>query len=280
MNFADSNSDPQTCSIHTDREPRWFDLQALAANTFLKHIEFKGETNSTNDDALLMGADSEKSSVLVLAETQAGGRGRGSNRWWASDGALTFSLLLKPTQFGISPDRWPLMSLAAAMSVGDLLGELAIGCDVGLKWPNDVQLNRRKICGILVETLKGRSDRVVIGIGLNVANSLKEAPPEIQSLATSILDETGIQFALTEVLIRLLQLLEHRLVDLGIGRDDLFARWPRHCVLTGKVVRLEAGEQIIQGTCRGLGSKGGILIERENEQREWFGGVVRVVSHE
>lgn len=279
---ADSASDwepnPEHQPIRIDREPRWFDLPALMEQTCLKQIEFRHETTSTNSDALMLGLTVERTPLLVLTESQLGGRGRGSNRWWASDGALTFSLLLEPAQFGISAERLPLMSLATAMSVGDLLSELAIGHAVGLKWPNDVQLNRRKICGILAETLKGRSDRLVIGVGLNVANSLKEAPPEIQSLATSLLDETGIQFPLTDVLIRFLQLLERRLKSLGAGEDDLFQRWPRHCVLTGRVVKLEAGEQLIQGICRGLGPHGGLLIERGAELKEWFGGVVRVVS--
>lgn len=264
--------------IHSRGEPRWFDLQELAAQSGVQQIAFFSEIGSTNDEALQRGLETTQTPLLVLAEGQSGGRGRGSNRWWASEGALTFSLLVEPASFQITPNRWPLVSLATAVAVADLLDEFARGQVVGLKWPNDVHLGGRKICGILVETVRGRTDRLVIGIGLNVGNSLRDAPAEIQSIATSLLDETGTQFGLMEVLLRLLILLEERLRQLGRNELPLQERWSRQCVLTGHEVRLQAGDQVIQGHCSGLGEQGGLMIASSNGSREWFGGIVRIVD--
>ena len=270
---------PQPCEVIAEVTSRWFRWDELAAVTFLRRIEFRPETGSTNDDALQSAALNRPTPLLVIADSQTGGRGRGRNQWWAKDGALTFSLVVEPAEFGIVQSRWPLLSLATALAVADTLDEFAAGCLIGLKWPNDLQLNRKKVCGILVETLPGRSDRLVIGIGLNVRNSLQDAPAELRDIATSIVDETGFEWELTDVLTRLLQCLEDRLTKLGANEIALQTEWARHCVLTGRRVSLEAAGQRVEGMCRGIDVSGAIVLEDDNGQRKsCFGGVVRVLS--
>ena len=267
----------QPCEVIVEGTSRWFRWDELAAATFVRRIEFRPETGSTNDDALKSAALDRPTPLLVIADAQTGGRGRGRNQWWAKDGALTFSLVVDPAAFGIEQPRWPLLSLAAALAVADTLGECAAGCHIGLKWPNDLQLNRKKVCGILVETLPGRSDRLVIGIGLNVQNSLQEAPVELRDIATSVVDETGFEWELTDVLSQLLQCLEERLKRLGANEIPLQTEWARHCVLTGRRVSLEAAGQRVEGMCRGIDANGAILLEDGGQTKSWFGGVVRVL---
>lgn len=268
---------PQACTVTAHQSPRWFDLDQLANQSRAGRIEFYQSTGSTNDVALQLGSEeSLDGPLLVLAEEQSGGRGRGSNRWWAKDGSLTFSLLIEPARFSIRADQWPLISLTTAIAVADTLGHCAGGCQIGLKWPNDLHLNRKKVCGILVETVKGRSDRLVIGIGLNVRNSFGDAPPELRDIATSIVDETGFEWELTAVLVQLLHALDDRLHELGNNSLPLQAIWRRHCVLTGKRVSLEAAERRVSGLCRGINEQGALLLEDDGRVQAWFGGVVRV----
>lgn len=265
------------CRIVAHQTPRWFDLNQLARLSLIRRIEFYQTTGSTNDIALQLGRDDNLNSpLLVIAEEQAGGRGRGSNRWWAKDGSLTFSLLIEPPAFNIQANQWPLISLTTAIAVADTLGHCAGGCPIGLKWPNDLQLNHKKVCGILVETVKSRSDRIVIGIGLNVRNSFADAPFELRQIATSIVDETGFEWGLTEVLGQLLQALEDRLHELGAGELPLQATWERHCVLTGKNVSLEVADRRVAGRCRGINEHGALLLETNGDVQAWFGGIVRL----
>lgn len=270
-------------SIFADFTSRWFDLPRLLEETFVEEIEFHRECVSTNDLAL-EGHPSRKLPAVFLTDAQTGGRGRGRNQWWAREGALTFSLRLRPSDYGIEHERWPLVSLTTAVAVADTLDDIVSSPEIfaehqaGLKWPNDVFLNGRKICGILVEPPAGSQTEVVIGVGLNVSNSLADAPEEIRSIATSILDETQHEFSPCDVLRRFLVRLETLLRQLGTFQLPLKDRWRQQCVLTGRTISLESGSRRIQGMCHGIGDQGAILVESDGVVRPWFGGVVRLLD--
>ena len=268
-------------SIQADFPSRWFDLEELLASTFCRSIRFQRECISTNDLALNEQHGQEwPLPRLLTTDAQTAGRGRGSNQWWAGDGSLAFSLRVSPADFSISREQWPLVSLATALAVGDMLNELATNSSVGLKWPNDVQLDGRKICGILVEPPPGNTTELIIGVGINVLNSLADAPEELRSIATSLVDETDeeIECSPGSVLLRVLQCLEIELQRLTAGSLDLTKRWQTRCVLTGHAVSLEAGGRRVTGVCRGIDGTGAILLEADGEIRPWFGGIVRRVD--
>lgn len=266
-------------SISADFTSRWFDLERLLEETFVREIEFRRECVSTNDLALSPDAK-RKSPTLVLTDSQTGGRGRGSNQWWARDGALTFSLRLEPTDFSVVHAQWPLVSLTTAIAVADTLAEFAAEQTVGLKWPNDVFLNGRKVCGILVEPPAGSTTELVIGVGINVANSLSDAPQDVQKIATSILDETNTEFSPSDVLLSFLQHFEKLIRDLGNSTLNLQERWQRQCTLTGQPVSLEAGDRKVTGLCHGISESGAINVETDGVTRPWFGGIVRRLNSE
>lgn len=261
-------------TISADYTSRWFDLERLLDESFIREIDFRRECASTNDLALLPSPDRQLP-TLVLTDSQTGGRGRGSNQWWARDGALTFSLRLEPSEFSIAHENWPLVSLTTAIAVADTLAEFAPGQKVGLKWPNDVFLNGRKICGILVEPPRGSTSELVIGVGINVANSLSEAPDEVRAIATSIYDETDTDYSPSDVLLNFLQRLEVLLRELGSASLNLKERWQQQCTLSGQRISLESGTHEIIGLCHGISENGAINVETDGVIRPWFGGIVR-----
>jgi BirA family biotin operon repressor/biotin-[acetyl-CoA-carboxylase] ligase len=268
-------------SIQADFPSRWFDLEELLASTFCRSIRFQRECASTNDLALAEQRDQEwPLPRLLTTDAQTAGRGRGSNQWWAGEGSLAFSLRVSPADFSISREQWPLVSLATALAVGDVLAEFPTDRSVGLKWPNDVQLDSRKICGILVEPPPGNTTELIIGVGINVLNSLADAPEELRSIATSLVDETDEEAECRpgDVLLRVLQCLEIELERLAADSLDLTARWQGRCVLTGHAVSLEAGGRRVVGVCHGIDNSGAILLEADGEVRPWFGGIVRRVE--
>jgi BirA family transcriptional regulator, biotin operon repressor / biotin---[acetyl-CoA-carboxylase] ligase len=260
--------------IDADFPSQWFDLEDLVAKTLCEAVVFRRECSSTNDLALALAPNADGVPLLVVTDCQTGGRGRGGNTWWAREGALTFSVLLDPSCFGIDSSSWPLVSLTTAIAVADTLGEFC-STSVGLKWPNDVHLAGKKVCGILVEPARGVEDRLIIGVGVNVLNSLENAPSDIRDLATSIIDETGDEYSPGEFLLSLLGHLGDVLATLGAGQLDIKARWARQCVLTGRQISLESGDHLVGGRCAGVETTGAILVESEGETKAWFGGVVR-----
>lgn len=267
-----------SCQVDADFPSQWFDFEALLAETFCRSIHFRRECGSTNSVALELAATADRLPLLVVTDCQTGGRGRGRNTWWAREGALTCSLLLVPETVGISNETWPLVSLATAIAVANTLSGFADESAVGLKWPNDVHLAGKKICGILVEPVQSRAGGLVIGVGVNVLNSLEAAPPDVRIRATSIVDETGDEFSPGEFLVPLLGELSAQLRKLASGQLDLPSRWAKQCVLTGRRISLESGNHLIEGRCVGVDQTGAILIETAGETKPWFGGVVRTES--
>lgn len=262
-------------TIFADYTSRWFDLERLIDETFVREIEFHRECVSTNDLAL-SAAEERKSPTLFLTDSQTGGRGRGSNQWWARDGALTFSIRLNPSDYSVTYQQWPLVSLTTAISVADTLSTFAPAHNIGLKWPNDVFVNHRKVSGILVEPPTGSKSELVIGIGINVANSLNEAPKDVRKIATSILDETTIEFSPDDVLLSFLQRFEILLLKLGSSTLNLKERWQSQCTLTGRRISLESGDHQVGGLCHGIAGDGSIQVETDGTIRSWFGGIVRI----
>lgn len=276
--------------------------------TFVAEAEVHAELRSTNDRALRLAETATRLPRLIAALRQSAGRGRGANRWWAGEGALTFSLLLDAPPVPL--ERWPQMSLAVGGAVCGTVAGFVPGADVRLKWPNDVFVNGKKACGILVEVppLERRTDfqtvrvvnssdskstadesartdwksvlpspaRVVIGIGLNVNNSLAAAPPEVRARATALRDLTGAPLDLTEVLVALLRQIEHDLSALAGADPGLPNRWRRLCYLTGRSVAVNDGTRSIAGTCLGIDDDGALRLQTEAGPRRFFGGVVEL----
>lgn len=251
------------------------DLHGIETETFVNRVEFHSELASTNDLALeLATRDDVALPLLVLAERQTAGRGRGANQWWSARGALTFSVLLETESLELPPDRWPRAALAAGLAVCDTLRASFPESDIGLKWPNDVFLAGRKTCGILVETLPGRRNRLVIGIGVNVNNSFATAPAELQAIATSLFDVTQQFTDLTDVLTRILQSLETRLRMLARDDPQLSRDWQSTSLLRGRIVHLDSGPRRVVGTCHGIAPDGSLVLETERGRESFFAGVV------
>jgi BirA family biotin operon repressor/biotin-[acetyl-CoA-carboxylase] ligase len=242
----------------------------------VRQVDWFAALGSTNDQALtLADDDAVELPRLVWTGRQTAGRGRGANKWWSAAGALTFSLIVDADALGVPADRRPPLALVAGLAVVEALAPFAGGTPLGLKWPNDVWLAEKKIAGILVETARRRNERLVIGIGLNVGNSFRDAPPEVRQIATSVADESSLPVAPPAVLLGVLTAWTRLVTEFAAGDLPLAAAWRRHCVLTGRVVRLTAGPQIVEGRCAGIDDDGAILIDTVRGRDRHIAGTVR-----
>ena len=248
-------------------------LSAVQSAVGLAGVEFHEEIDSTNTRGLqLLANGHDRFPWLVLAERQTAGRGRGGNRWWSADGSLTFSLLLDRDQ--VEPARRAQLSLAVGIGLCRAVESLVPGLPVRLKWPNDLYVEGRKLCGILVEAPQGGAAGVVIGVGLNVNNSFALAPSELQTTATSLSDCHGHALDREAVLSRSLSEILQAIGRLDESPELLQEEWASRCYLAGRIVHLETPRGRTIGLCLGIDSDGALLLQSENGPSRHTSGVV------
>ena len=155
-----------------------------------KTVHFAKETDSTNEWCKRLSKEGAEHGTLAVTEFQSAGKGRLGRRWTAPEGSsIMMSVLLRPD---FEPQYASMLTLVMGLSVAQAVRELDI--EVSIKWPNDVVVSRKKICGILTEMglEKGRIREVVIGDGINV--NLEEFPDELKDKSTSLYLETGKKY--------------------------------------------------------------------------------------
>jgi BirA family biotin operon repressor/biotin-[acetyl-CoA-carboxylase] ligase len=237
------------------------DVERIRSAGFVCDVEVHSEIGSTNDRAAERAEEADlRCPCLVLAARQSAGRGRGVNSWWSGPGALTFSLVLEPRRVGLATEFFPQVALAAGLAVCEVIEQTLTEQPVGLKWPNDVFLCGKKVCGILLEAPRIDSGRLITGIGVNVNNTLAAAPADLRRTAVSMIDVAGRQLDRTEVLVVLLERLDMWLRALAVNTSEVFDRWRPYCVLTGKRVRLRVGARDVEGLCQGIDDSGRLMI--------------------
>ena len=232
------------------------------------------EIDSTNKKAKELGQKDCPHGTLVTADTQVSGIGRRGRSWSSEkDTGIYMSMVLRPE---IETDKAAMLTVVAAMAVEKALLELE--ADVKIKWPNDIVLNQKKICGILTEvSLKGAEiDFVVLGIGINVNN--KEFPEEIKETASSLSLELGQVFD-REMLITKVWKQFDVYYELFLQTKDLsLLKEEYESVLANKNEKVKVldpqGEYV--GIAAGITNTGELIVDTEGEQKLVSGGEVSV----
>jgi BirA family biotin operon repressor/biotin-[acetyl-CoA-carboxylase] ligase len=204
--------------------------------------------DSTNARARELALNGAPDGTVVTANEQSAGRGRQGRTWSAPPGkALLMSAVVRDLS-----RRDALLPLAVPVAVAEACDRFAAtGC--GIKWPNDIWIDDRKLSGILLE---GRPQEgwAVIGIGLNVGAERDEFPDELRETATSLAIASGADPGVEPVLTAVLASLERWL---AAGPHDVLAAWRERDVLRGSTVRWNGGE----GTAAGLDDSGALLVD-------------------
>lgn len=250
----------------------------IIARTFVTAVEWLPSVDSTNSHVLTHLHRDTQHPLLVGTDRQTAGRGRGRNRWFGGDGSLAFSLLLNPEQFGISVDLRPLLSLATGLAIRHAVAVWGDSPSCQVKWPNDVYLTQRKVAGILIETSAIRPELIVIGIGVNLNNTLEDAPAEVRERAITLFEILGQQIAPTDFLITLLQSLEQEFHQLSSDRVGWLASFRQHCSLTGKFVTVAGEHTADTGTCLGIDDDGALQLQTSSGIQRFYAGTVHVHS--
>lgn len=217
------------------------------------------QTRSTNSLVMETPNYLANHGLVITARHQTAGRGRVGRKWASVPGLqLQFTVVLHPP---LPREQVSIVSLMAGLAVGECLKSL-LGLQPLLKWPNDVFLNSRKVCGILVEMkqVDGRP-RLALGLGLNCLGAPEDFPPDVRGLLTTLSHEAGTPVEMEVVLQAVLGALEvqyQRLLD-G-GRAALLRDWSAMAGLPGRAVRFPTTQGMGKGEAVGLSPEGYLLI--------------------
>jgi BirA family biotin operon repressor/biotin-[acetyl-CoA-carboxylase] ligase len=248
-------------------------VDRLLASGVVTRIEHHPSLGSTNDYCRQYAAELPRNEVLlVVADEQTAGRGRGTNRWWTGAGSLAFSLLFDPMARNIDRRHYGMIALAAGVATVESVTPLLSHCELGLHWPNDIFAAGRKLGGILVEGLP--DGRHILGLGLNVNNTPTDAPGEVAEIATSLVALTGETQDRVEVLFDMLVGLDRRLEQLAAAPDELGRRADELCLQHGRVLTVRNGTRDQTGVCRGIAPDGALLLDSESGRETVYSGVI------
>ncbi len=277
-----------------------FQLPRILRSGLVKNVDFHESMGSTNDRAIELAARDELPlPLLVLTARQTAGRGRGASRWASAPGALTFSLLLEAVTHHLPPENRPRVALVAGLAVCEALEPLSPRADWRVKWPNDVFANGGKLCGILCESAPSDSRRLIVGIGINVNNSVvagtqgpgdrsqgpgarsqgpgdrSQDTGELLRGAVALVDLDGMARDLTEVLLSVLDRFELRWSELVAGKfTELASAYRRRCFLTGQTITVNTGSERLVGICRGIDNRGALVLATEAGPRTIVAGSI------
>lgn len=209
------------------------------------------EAASTNDDLHELARQGAPHGLVLTTLRQTAGRGRRGNAWHAAPGeSLALSILLRPTE---AKSRWPRLALASGLAIAETIE--SFGIPAGIKWPNDVWLDQRKVAGILVEA---GENHVIIGIGINVNTTT--FPPEIAGIATSLHQHLGTRLPCGDVLTRLIHRIAIRHRQIGEDFPLVIESIRERCVLTGNRASLQTAHGTLTGTIQGIAGSGELLV--------------------
>jgi BirA family biotin operon repressor/biotin-[acetyl-CoA-carboxylase] ligase len=241
---------------------------------WLTHLEHHRELGSTQDLARKMAEELKTGeALLVVAERQTSGRGRGNNRWWTGEGSLAASLLIDPSIFGLPRRAIPQVSLVTGVAVVDAIAPLVSGHVLGLHWPNDVYVSKRKLAGILVDVLP--DGRHIIGLGINTNNSLDDAPNELRELVATLHWLSGRVWDHGELLEVMLEKLAEGLRALADSPERIGKRFDELCLQEGEVLTVRNGAELTTGRCAGIAADGALLLDTPTGRKTIYSGTLR-----
>jgi BirA family biotin operon repressor/biotin-[acetyl-CoA-carboxylase] ligase len=240
--------------------------RGLKTATFGREIVYHDKVESTNDIAKYLALKGAPEGTIVIAEKQTTGRGRMGRRWFSPEGGLWFSLILRP---GLVPGEVPLLALMLGVGVAKAL--MARGLECTLKWPNDILIKEKKVCGILTE-IDAEMDRVnyvIAGIGINVNNEIKDFPSEYKGSSTTVKKEINREISRVKLLRRILEELEEAYFALEKkGGQALLQDWRQLSSTLGRKVKVVTRRRTIEGTALDVAEDGALLIQLGNGRLE------------
>jgi BirA family biotin operon repressor/biotin-[acetyl-CoA-carboxylase] ligase len=238
-----------------------FDVQSVSDRLPGRAVLWLEQTDSTMNDAARLAAMGALSGTVVGAERQTAGQGRHGRNWHSEAGlGLYFSLILRAP---LPPDQLPVVTMALGLAAAEAMTQNT-GVAVDLRWPNDVLIGDRKVCGILVQQ---QHDALICGIGINVNHDM--FPDDIAPIATSLRIASGREFSREPLFVEVMQSVDRHMDILrDQGREAILKLFTQaSSYVSGRRVVVEQGDTLLRGSTAGLDENGFLILQEDNGRR-------------
>jgi len=237
-----------------------------------RKIVYRETVCSTNELAKELAQEGAAEGTVVIAEEQTGGKGRMGRSWYSPSGqGLWFSVILRPQ---ISTAGVSKITLVSAVAVAKSIREVT-GLQAGIKWPNDILIDNRKVSGILTE-MNAEIDRVnylILGIGVNVNTRPELMPPELAGTATSLAEQKGARISRIELLASILNNLDAAYREFIKGNfAPILSLWKEMSVTLNRWVRISSINDTDEGIAFDVDDEGALLLMKKD------GSMKRILS--
>jgi BirA family biotin operon repressor/biotin-[acetyl-CoA-carboxylase] ligase len=228
-----------------------------------KEIYSFKEVDSTNTVAKFLAGAGTETGTVIIAEAQTKGKGRRGKKWESPIGGIWLSIILRPD---ISPSKASLITLATGVAVAKVIRSL--GIDARIKWPNDILINNKKVCGILTEAnaKSGTVDYVVVGVGIDSNLKITNFPPDLQPGATTLKNELENDVNELNIIKNFLDEFEKIYNTFTEERfDDILYDWRKMSQTIGSYVEIKQPlGKTLKGYAIGINNKGALVLELDN----------------
>ena len=243
-----------------------------------QEIHYFREVDSTNEVAKKLAEEGAAEGTVVIAERQRKGKGRGGKPWISPIGGAWMSIILRPDTL---PMNAPQLTFTAGVATAQTIkGEY--GLEVGIKWPNDILIENKKVCGILTEisTVKDSIDYIIAGIGIDANVDLENIPPELRNETTSIKTELEQEISRIVLVRRFLENFEAMYNEFNKGNfHKILQEWRKFSTTIGSYVEIRKGTEIVQGEAVGVNREGMLILElKDGSLRKIISGECRHIN--
>lgn len=229
----------------------------IAKNLYVYH-----EVSSTNTIAKFLSENGIENGSVIIAEKQNGGKGRSGKTWQSPLGGIWLSIILNQD---VDHSKIPLITLATGVAVAKTLEKIGIE-NAEIKWPNDIMIDGKKVCGILTEAVSkfNTVKNVIIGVGIDVNLNLKELPEELQNETTTIKNELGRKISENQLIKLFLEEFE-KISELFNHHDYemILKEWRKQSYSIGKMVEVRKPyHKNYDGYVIGISREGALVVEK------------------
>jgi len=249
----------------------------LQTKTIGRTIHFFLEVTSTNDIAKELALKGAKEGTVIVAVTQSRGRGRLNRKWFSPRGGLWFSIILRPK---VNPRDAPKLTLTMSVAVARTINKL-FNLKAEIKWPNDVLVEGKKVCGVLTETsTEGNNlNFAVLGVGVNANFSLNDFPVNLRNFSTTLKEELRREVDCEALLRSLLEETEHYYSMFAQGMfNPILIEWKRLAKFLGSYVEVTCFNEKVEGLAMDIDENGALIVKlRDQTKRKIVVGDVTIL---
>lgn len=239
-----------------------------------KNLYTYNEVGSTNTIAKYLAGNGIENGSVVISEKQNNGRGRSGKSWQSPLGGIWLSIILNPN---VNTSKIPLITLATGVAVAKTLEKIGIE-NPEIKWPNDILINGKKVCGILTEAVSNLNtiEEVIVGVGIDANLSIADFPHDLQDITTTLKEELKKEIDENIVIKLFLEEFEKIYELYNHGRfEDILNEWRKHSYNIGKIVEVrKPHHKSYDAYVVGITKDGALVVEKAD------GSLEKVVSGE